>query len=348
MMAAIDSAEQRIDFQFYIFELGTAGRRFVDALGEAAARGVNVRVLIDGIGSQRDAEVIAQHLELDGVEVKIYHPPPWQAQLHRWSRQKGSRMHKLISMLFKVNRRNHQKCCIVDNAIVWIGSLNISDNHLTRDKGGDGWRDYALSLHGEGAEALGRSFDSFWDRNTAHPERGFLSRYLHNKTLVARRLKNRFVVERIRSAQNKLWIASAYFAPPGAVRRALLIACRRGVDVRLILSQQSDVPMFPGISRLYYKALLRAGARIYEYRPAVLHAKVLISDEICILGSSNFNYRSFYHDLELDAVLYNEKVLRDLEQQLQQDMAESDEVLYSEVGKLDWRLGLLHYIRYWM
>ncbi len=348
MLDSIAFAKERIDFQFYIFELGEIGRRYVEALGDAASRGVRVRVLIDGIGSQRDGQMIAQHLNLDGVDVKIYHPPPWQARLHRWSRQKGNRVRKLISLLFKINRRNHQKCCVVDNEIVWIGSLNISDNHLECHAGGQSWRDYAVSINGEMAQSLGRNFDTLWDDRPSHPERGFLSRYIHNRNLVARRLKNRFVVERIRSAQTRLWIASAYFAPPGQVRRALLVACKRGVDVRLILSKESDVPMFPGISRCYYKALLRAGAKIYEYRPAVLHAKVLISDELCVLGSSNINYRSFFHDLELDVVLYDKSIIRQLERELELDMADCDEVKVSAVQKLDWRLSLLHYIRYWM
>ncbi|MFT5483925.1 MAG: cardiolipin synthase [Halieaceae bacterium] len=348
MLAAVAMAKERIDFQFYIFELGLIGRQFIDALGEAAARGVRVRVLIDGLGSQRDGLMIAEHLELDGAEVKIYHPLPWLTPLHRWSRQRGNRIRKAITFLFKVNRRNHQKLCIVDSHRVWTGSINISDTHLATDLGGQGWRDYAISMEGEGASALARSFDDFWDSGRAQTGKGFLTRYLHNKSLVARRLKNRFFVERIRSAQRRLWIASAYFAPPGAVRRALITACQRGVDVRLILSLESDVPMFPGISRCYYSQLLKAGAKIYEYRPAVLHAKVLLSDDICVLGSSNINYRSFFHDLELDAVLDDEDVLRDLERELGLDMQASRVIGPADAKGLSWNLRLLHYLRYWM
>jgi cardiolipin synthase len=132
------------------------------------------------------------------------------------------------------------------------------------------------------------------------------------------------------------------------LRRALLAACRSGCDVRLILPERSDVAVFPSLSSHYYRELLRAGARIFLYQPGVLHAKALLVDEQAVLGSSNWNYRSTLHDLELDVVLRDPDAVKPLEQTLLADMADSREVAFEDTlrpGLVSW---VLYGLRYWM
>ena len=326
LLEAIDSASSSIDFEYYIFSNDALGEKFVTALTEAAGRGVQVRVLIDGIGSAGSGPDIAGRLDAGGVAVKIYHPVPWLSGGYRWSLTRGGWLYKFFLFVLNINRRNHRKLCVVDGARAWVGSLNISSEHLPVDAGGSGWRDYVVALQGEGVQSLRGGFERQWWSRPARLQRGFLARHLSNRSRRARNLKNRYVARSVAAARSRVWVVSAYFAPTARLRRALLRASRAGADVRLLLPETSDVAFFPGLSNHYYRELLRAGARIFLYRVNVLHAKALLIDDFFILGSSNLNYRSTLHDLELDVVVDNADTVADLEAVIRTDCASAEEL----------------------
>ena len=348
LLAAIAGAEQSIEFEYYIFELDILGERFVEALSAAARRGVRVYVLMDGIGSAVDAVTISRRLSEAGAEVKIYHPLPWITESYRWTRRSGGLLYKFLAFLLNINRRDHRKLCVVDNALAWVGSFNISANHLPEDHGGMGWRDYAVELSGPRVATLVEGFHAIWGRTRPRLRRGFLASYLSNRSLSARRLKNRFVVRSVVNARHRVWLVSAYFLPTAALRRSLLHACRGGVEVCLMLPERSDVPMFPRLSSHYYHELLNAGARIFLYRPGVLHAKALLVDDFAIIGSSNWNYRSSLHDLELDVVLRHPETLAELEAVMRYDAGNSAELHHDNIRSPGLLSRLLYALRYWM
>jgi cardiolipin synthase len=304
-------------------------------------------VIVDGLGSSQDCLTIARRLSAAGVEVKIYHPLPWLTGAYRWSRSRVGWMFKFFLFLLNINRRNHRKLCIVDQERAWVGSFNITRQHLPRPTG-DGWRDYAVALQGGGVQALVQGFEQFWERQKPRFQRGFIRRYLSNRSVRARRLKNRFVARSVESAARRVWLVSAYFAPTARFRRALLRACRSGVDMRLLLPYYSDVAMFPGISGHYYRELLTAGARIFLYEPSVMHAKALIIDDFFILGSSNWNYRSTLHDLELDVVIKEQEPLDCLGDTIVQDCLEARELKLENLPGRSLSSRLWYLFRYWM
>jgi len=348
LLAAIAGAQYSIDFEYYIFNADDLGEQFIVALGDAAARGVQVRVLIDGIGSVLDGADIARRLFDLGVEVRIYHPLPWLTSAWRWSRDQTSWLAQLFTYLLTVNRRNHRKLCVVDGHQAWVGSFNISVDHLPVDAGGRGWRDYAVFLAGDGVHSLSQTFELLWSRQKAHFHRGFIARYLSNRSLSARRLKNRFVVRSVEGARERVWLVSAYFAPTARLRRCLLRACRNGVQVRLILPGQSDVFVFPRLSSYYYHELLQAGARLFLYQGGVLHAKALLIDGFFIVGSSNWNHRSTLHDLELDVVIRDAAQVKELESLVETDCNDSIELRAENLPPRSLGARLWYLFRYWM
>lgn len=348
LLQAINEATSTLDLEYYIFQLDALGERFIEALGAAAARGVRVRVLIDGVGSAASGISLAQQLFDVGVPVQIYHPLPWLTGAYRWSQARGGLMQKFMLFLLNINRRNHRKLCVVDSSRAWVGSFNISADHLALEAGGGGWRDYAVELRGADVQSLAHGFDRMWTLRGPRFHRGFMARYLSNRSLRARRLKNRFVLRSVVRAGRRVWLVSAYFAPTASMRRALLRACRDGREVRLLLSGQSDVAMFPGLSSHYYRELLRAGARIFLYQAGVLHAKALIVDEFAIVGSSNWNYRSTVHDLELDVVIRSDQTMAALEQVVAQDCQNSRELLLEETPPPSLGSWFWYFFRYWM
>ncbi|MCZ6829796.1 MAG: phospholipase D-like domain-containing protein [Gammaproteobacteria bacterium] len=348
LLDAIGGAETSVDFEYYIFSNDALGDRFVSALTSAAQRGVQVRVLIDGIGSAPSGPEIASRLNRGGVDVKIYHPAPWLSAGYRWSLVRGDWLYKFFLFALNINRRNHRKLCVVDGSKAWVGSLNISAEHLPAAAGGAGWRDYAVALRGEGVHFLQRGFEMQWLSRPARLQRGFLAQHLSNRSRRARRLKNRFVTSSVATARSRVWVVNAYFAPTARLRRALLRACRAGADVRLLLPESSDVRFFPSLSNHYYSELLRAGARIFLYRANVLHAKALLIDDFFILGSSNLNYRSTLHDLELDVVVDDAVTVVKLEAVIAGDCATAEELEQERLPPPTLGSWFWYALRYWM
>jgi cardiolipin synthase len=348
LLAAMEAAQHSIELESYIFQLDALGESFVLALAAAAQRGVKVRVLVDGVGSSQSCLQLAERLFAQGVAVRIYHPLPWLTRGYRWSRQRGGWLYKFLLFLLNINRRNHRKLCVVDARTAWVGSFNISMDHLSRADGGQGWRDYAIELQGRDIASLVKGFDLLWSARDPIFHRGFIARYLSNRGIRARRLKNRFVARRVSGCQQRTWLVSAYFAPTASLRRALLRACRNGRDVCLLLPESSDVAMFPGLSSHYYHELLRAGARIFLYQAGVLHAKALLVDDMSIIGSSNWNYRSSLHDLELDVVIADEETQKALETVVKHDFEQGRELTLKQTPRPTLLSWLWYILRYWM
>jgi cardiolipin synthase len=143
----------------------------------------------------------------------------------------------------------------------------------------------------------------------------------------------RELLRKIAASRERIWITNGYFLPrPGLLRR-LRAAARRGVDVRILLPRTSDVFFMPWASAMYYRSLIRAGIRVFEYLPGVLHAKTLIVDDWMTVGSSNFDYRSFLHNLEVDVVLRSEVARAHLLRQFRKDLRVSREVVYADCAR---------------
>lgn len=332
----IDLASSSIDLETYLFQKDHLGIQVADALARAAARGVVVRVMVDGAGSPYWTTGFARRLERAGAVTKVFHPFPWQ--LWNWSRSvvKLPMVLKWIYFLLKANFRNHRKVCIIDGKISYIGSLNISKCHLDKAQGGDGWRDTSVRLEGVELAELNKAFDAAWNHRTIKERLRETFKQVRqdpairlNYTRHRRRILYKHLLRRISQCKKRIWITNAYFVPDNILLKRLKDAARSGVDVRILLPQKSDVLMMPWASSTFYYRLLHAGVRIFEYLPSVLHAKTLILDDWMLVGSSNLNHRSLLHDLEADITVKSEKGKSSLVKKFYEDLDHSREISLS-------------------
>lgn len=356
----IASAKHSIDLETYIFDDDVLGKRIADTLCNAAKRGVRVRVMVDGCGSPLWSANFAEPLEKAGAFTKVFHPFPWQ--LWNWSRSviKLPLLLKWTYLILKINFRNHRKVCIIDKKIAYIGSMNISACHLTHLQGGEDWRDTSVRLSGIDLAELNKAFDIAWEHRTIQERLREVFRQIHqnspirlNYTRHRRRILYKQLLKRIGECQQRIWITNAYFVPDNFLLRKLKEAAKTGTDVRILLPKKSDVMMMPWASCTFYYSLLKAGARIFEYLPSMLHAKSLILDDWVLLGTSNLNQRSLRHDLEADIHLTSRTAQDAMEQLFLEDLKHAQEIsLDSWHTQRPWQqrwLGrLVLYIKYWI
>jgi cardiolipin synthase len=252
MLEAIDSATRRVHLEVYAFEREGVGSRFVSALTAAAHCGVEVKVIVDGWGSIGQSRALASTLREAGIKVRIHNP--------------------LTSVFLGRFWRNHRKLLLVDDAVAFLGGINIGD-HYAAQEGRPGWADLALELRGDICARLGARLNAGASTLEAGPVRLLLSGFGGGW-----RLRGRVV------------LAHAYFLPDRGFVRALKRAARRGVEVHLLLPGRSDVPFAHVATQRLYRTLLKAGVRIHEWTATTLHAKAaVVDDQRLLVGSFNLD-----------------------------------------------------------
>lgn len=347
MIKSFQRARKSIDFETFIFERDEQGERVLAALISAANRGVKVRLLVDGIGSPQFSAEFVESLRSQGVRTRIYRP--WGGFVKRVLRAfRRLRFREISREVVNMNRRDHRKIGVVDGRGAWLGSANVSARHAQ-------WRETAVYVEGPDVSLIAQSFDWVWHRSK--PQRHFSFRFFPADSdhvnsgygWSAKRKDNRFRRQLIDRAERRVRLINPYFIPPLNFLLPLLRACRDGIRVEIMLPKTSDYRIIEWISRTYYEILLRDGAILYEYEAGMLHSKILIVDDAAIIGSSNYNFRSFYHDLELDILVDHPETIRSLSDQWKLDLERSRVVDLAEVTRKTWfegpRLWLFAVIR---
>lgn len=339
LIADIAGAKRLVLLEVYILGDDEVGRRVEAALIDAARRGVQVLLLIDGIGSGPWVEQRAGTLSRRGVQVRVYHPPPWQVA--RFSIPTQERIKIAGKWIRYVNRRNHRKVCLVDGAIAWVGSMNLVRDHSCHYMQEKAWRDVAARVTGDGLRILVRAFIAAWRHAwRVQGQRLYPSFSLHsphlpqpldglvrlNHGIRMRRRYYRDLIARIRQARRRVWIANAYFVPQGSLIEALGDAAANGADVRIVVPAVSDVWFMPFVAATFADQLTRCGVRLFQYQPCMLHSKTMIVDEWVSVGSTNLNNRSLRHDLEADVVLRTPASLAQMEDIFTADVSRSVEI----------------------
>lgn len=264
MLRAIADARESIHLESYAFSSRGIGATFMSALGEAARRGVRVRIRIDGWGSVRDGLVVAAELRRAGCDVRIYN--------------------RAVSALIGRLGRNHRKILLVDDEVAFLGGINIGDENLDAASGEHAWADLALEIHGPQCKVLGHRIR----HERYHQVQTSLRIYVSGLG-GGFRLRRRYV-RAFAHARQRIDIAHGYFLPDRDVIRALIAARRRGVHVRLLLPGRSDVPFAVAATRTLYAQLLESGVEIYEWNASILHAKVATVDcRLLLIGSFNLD-----------------------------------------------------------
>ncbi|HEX6571917.1 MAG TPA: phospholipase D-like domain-containing protein [Steroidobacteraceae bacterium] len=332
MLEAIRSARSTITFETYIYWSGDIGRRFADALSEQARRGVRVHVLIDWVGSQKMEEALLDQMVAAGVEVHRFHPLHWYH-------------------LTRMNNRTHRKLLVVDGRIGFTGGVGISD-----DWDGDAhdprhWRDSHYRLEGPAVAQMQAAFMDNWIKTTGKVLQG--EAYFPALEPVGTALGQVFTSSpsgggdsmqlmyllSITAAEHTIDLSAAYFVPDALTRRALLAALERGVRVRIIVpGEYIDSQVTRRASRADWGELLRAGAKIHEFQPAMFHCKALIVDsQLVSVGSTNFDNRSFRLNDEANLNVYDPQFAAEIERVFEEDLARSRLVTYVDWARRPWQ-----------
>ena len=332
MLDSIATARTEILLESYIWASDPNGRRFVDAVCIKAQEGVRVRCVIDGAGSFGFSGDDVARMKAAGVLLSVFHPVgPWR---RRWGWQV----------------RDHRKLLIVDGRVAFIGGMNLADDYAPVSWGGRGWSDVHAQVEGPVLRDLQGLFEESWTyaepenwdpEVPAPPLRPRDPVAIHGSTTRAQALAiGRFLGRRLiqhhmhfamTMARQRIWIEAAYFIPNRTLRGALKRAARRGVDVRVIVPRDSDIPGLAHASRYTWSSLLKAGVRIFEWLPGMLHAKTLSIDGIwCTVGSYNLDSRSLLYNWEVTLEVLDGRVAEELEEKFRDDLDSCEEVVREE------------------
>jgi cardiolipin synthase len=289
MLAAIDQARDGVSLETYIYASGVLGERFREALIRARRRGLKVRVLFDALGSIGLPSAFWQPLRAVGGEVRVFNP----------------------LALNRLGIRDHRKLLVCDRQVAFVGGFNISPE-FEGDGVTRGWRDIGLRIEGPLVDQLAAAFDDMYRRADLQHRRFVRLRKSTARKTVAVPEQELLLsgpgrgpspikqsLRRDLARARDVRLIMAYFLPSWRIRRELTRIARQGGSVRLILAGKSDVLVAQLAGRSLYRRLLRGGVTIYEYQPQVLHAKLVIIDQVVYAGSANLDQRSLNINYEL-------------------------------------------------
>lgn len=318
---AIKSARTSINLETYIFNSDETGWEIAGLLAGKARDGVEVNVIYDAVGCLRTSPALFQHMKQYGVELIEYHPlVPWRKY---WN----------------ISFRDHRKILVVDGKTAFLGGINIGNDYAGKRAGGEEWRDTHLRIEGPAVRDIQFYFIENWFRNGGvliDNNRHFPSLKDTGKKLLmvlsSRSRRNVLPIQQsylsaIKYAKSTIYITNAYFIPDAKIYRALVRAARRGVDVRVLLPEKSDVPIVKYASRYLYKKYLKHRIRVFEYTKSVLHAKTAVVDGIwSTVGSSNLDRISFRRNLEVNAIILDQEFGEKMERTFFGDLKRSREL----------------------
>jgi len=325
MLAAIRGARKTINFEAYIFYSDTTGREFRDALIERAKAGVEVRVLLDGIGSGwglKNSDV--RMLKDAGCKFAYYHPT------HSWR-------------VDRTNRRSHRRILVVDGKIGFTGAIGFAQQWSGHAQDPKHWRDVQARVEGPLVAKLQSAFQEHWIKTFGE---GLSGADQFPSLSPAGDLKAQVVLSRsfsmapipllqavaFAAAQKRIWITNAYCTPTNDQVELLNKAVKRGVDVQLILpGKNDDQPMTKSAGRAAYGRILEGGVKIFEYQPTMIHEKSMVIDGMfSLVCSSNLDARSSEINEELDIAVYDRDFGKEMEKVFEQDRALSKEYTLQE------------------
>lgn len=292
MQAIIDliaGAKERVRLLFYLFNNDDSGKKVLDAVVDACRRGVKVEMLLDGFGCADADQQFFESIREAGGAFCMFHPSYGRRYLVR----------------------NHQKLAIADEQAVIMGGSNIHDSYM-KDDGPKHWRDLWLRIEGDSAQSAARYFDDIYAWTTTKGSklrelRRIVARHSQSKGAlqwkfsgpVSRRYNWATVFGQELAQAKRLDLIAAYFSPPRSMIRRIGRLSARGGTVRVITASRSDNHATVSAARHTYSRLLRRGVEIYEYLPARLHTKLAVLDDAVHIGSSNFDFRSLYINMEV-------------------------------------------------
>jgi cardiolipin synthase A/B len=323
LLEAIRGAKQTINFAVYIWEPGEVSEQMFAVLIERARAGVQVRLLLDGMGGLKAPSEGIKALRAAGGQVQPFRPARFG---------KITRFHK----------RNHRRAIVIDGTLAFTGGAAVGDKWLGDADSDEHWRDSMTRVTGPAATRIQTAFVSLWAPVAGEllsgeaffpapppaPDTSMRSVGVSSSPSSDDHPLRLFFAQTFLSARRTLYIATPYFVPDRNLRRAVAARARAGVDVRLLLpDEHTDAKMIRRTSHRYYQDLLDAGVRIYEYQPTMMHSKLVVVDGLwSVVGSANMDIRSQELNQENVLGILDAGFARQVEESLERDLSRSAQI----------------------
>lgn len=326
LLADIENASTSINVMYYILKPDSVGRALLDAVTKKAAEGVEVRVLVDAMGSRRLSARHFDKLVAAGGKFAFFFPPKF----------------KYINL--KLNYRNHRKIVVIDGRIGYMGGFNVANEYVGRNARFGNWRDTHLRITGGAVRDMNARFILDWRFASKEnlliphgfypepPEIGSSGIQIVSCGPDSPQAEVKLAyLKMISSAKKNIYIQTPYFIPDDSVLDALKMAALSGVDVRIMIPCKPDHIFVYWATYSYVGILLNAGVKIYIYEDGFLHAKTITVDtEVTSVGSANFDIRSFYLNFEANAFIYDSAEAYKMESIFQMDIARCHQLTRQE------------------
>lgn len=327
---AMRQARRSINVEAYIFRRGEIANRMLEVLTERARHGVKVNMVVDAVGALTTSKRYFKPLLEAGGRVEWYHPIRWNT----W---------------FRSNNRTHRELVIVDGEVGFIGGAGISDHWLLSRNGEPRWRDSMYRVRGDAVARMQGIFAENWVEASGQlisgddyfrfhsSSTGIPAMVVGSSPSSGASTRSRMMIQTLLAAARKsIYVTTPYFLPDKGLRDELIRAKNEhGVDVKILVpGKKTDLIMTRSSSRALYGDLLKAGVEIYEYQPAMIHAKTLIIDGVwCVVGSTNLDHRSFGLNDEVNLAALDRGFAARMTEIFQQDLGQSQRITYHQWKK---------------
>ena len=328
LITDLKAAKHHIHLEYYVYEDDEIGNAIKEILIEKAQQGIEVRLIIDAIGSWSLSKRFLNSLKNAGVEVAKFMPVRFPLVAN------------------KINYRNHRKIVVIDGRIGYVGGLNIADRYIHGSEKLGTWRDTHLKIAGDAVQSLQTIFITDWYFVTQKYLQGpgyFPQHSIENNLWVQITVSGpdsdwssimQAYFTAITTAEHYIYITTPYFMPNESILTALKTAALSGVDVKLILPSKSDITTHLYGSMSYVEELIRAGVHVYLYKKGFNHGKVMMVDGLfTTIGTANMDSRSFDKNFEVNALIYDEQTVRHMEESYLEDLKNSKAVVLSDFIK---------------
>lgn len=320
MFEALNQAQHYVLVELYLMESGELADQVCDVLIKAAQRGVHVCLLLDGYGAMGFANADRERLQQSGVQLRFFNPIGFHSLARNLS-------------------RDHRKIVVIDGEVAFTGGFGAVDEFL------NAWYEIALRIEGPVVADWEVLFRRLWRSRLTRSEKGgagtkvlpdqreplVYSSGAKGRAISARGYRYQAIrhslYERVRQADGRMWLCTPYFVPTFTLRRRLVKAARRGIDVRLLLpGSKHDHPGVRFAGQRFYHTMLKAGVRIFEFQPTFIHAKFVLIDDWVSIGSCNFDHWNLHWNMEANQEVLDPALAVDVRELFERNFAASEEV----------------------
>lgn len=336
LIAELKKAKKFIFLEYFIIEKGEMWNTILDILKEKVSEGVEVKLMYDDFGCiNKLPPNYSEELKNQGIEVIVFNPMKPQI--------KGM-----------LNNRSHRKITVIDGTVGFTGGINLADEYINAVERFGHWKDSAIMLKGAAVNNLTAMFLHLWHfaggeplsfddykSSVKHESDGYVLPFDDNP-IDDDQVGEMSYLNAINTATRYVYITTPYLVVDNKMLTALTLAAQNGIDVRIITPHIPDKHYVFWVTRSYYKELIKAGVKIYEYTPGFIHSKtVVVDDEVATVGTANFDYRSFYLHFECGVWMYKSKAVGQVYSDFVDSMEKSQEITIDDCKKIKWYKKIL-------